>query len=213
MGVTGAGEPSVGGVGTMGETIRRLRRRAGFSQASFGAHIAMHRNYVGVIERGGIPNVGLETLRRLAGGLEVSIAVLASSYDRKRRDEARTTAMRGGRDGGWTAAEGAARLGQAIRVLRLHQQLTQAELAQAADIHRSHFASLEAGEKLNPGIRTIAGIAHALEPLGARSTLLPLFAQAFSGEIAVVDVYATTTAAKPSGPRGARPVPHSGVTP
>lgn len=194
----------------MGETIRRLRQRAGFSQVSFGVQIGMHRNYVGVIERGGIPNVGLETLRRFAGGLEVSIAVLTSSYE---RDDTRTPAKGSAQDRGWTAAEGATRLGQAIRVIRRHQQLTQVELARAAEIHRSHFASLEAGEKLNPGIRTIAGIARALEPLGAGPPLLPRFAQVFSGEIAVVDVYATATAAKPSGPQGARSLPRSDATP
>jgi transcriptional regulator with XRE-family HTH domain len=194
----------------MGETIRRLRRRAGFSQVSFGAHIGMHRNYVGAIERGGIPNVGLETLRRFADGLEVSIAVLASSYERA---DTSTPADAPTQGSGWTAEEGAARLGQAIRVIRLHQQLTQVELARTAEIHRSHFVSLEAGEKLNPGIRTIAGIAHALEPLGAGPSLLPLFAQVFSGEVAVVDVYATATAAKPSGHRGAGSVPRSGATP
>ena len=181
----------------MGETIRRLRRRAGFGQVSFGLHIGMHRNYVGVIERGGIPNVGLETLRRFAGGLDVSIAVLASSYE---RDGTNAPAKGSTRDSGWTAAKGAARLGQAIRVIRLHQQLTQVELARASDLHRSHFASLEAGEKLNPGIRTIAGVARALEPLGAGPPLLPLLTQVFSGEVAVVDVYTTVTAAKPSGP-------------
>lgn len=209
MGVTGAGATSVGGAGAVGETIRHLRQRAGFSQVTFGAHIGMHRNYVGVIERGGIPNVGLGTLRRFAGGLEVSLAVLARSYE---QGAVRPPASRFPQHSGWSAAEGAATLGQAIRVLRRHEQLTQVELARTAQMHRSHFASLEAGDKLNPGIRTIAGIAHALEPLGTRTTLLPLLAQAFSGEIPVVDVYATITAANPSGPRGTRPLPRSGAT-
>lgn len=194
----------------MGETIRHLRVRAGLSQGAFGARIGMHRNYVGVVERGGIPNVGLATLRRFAGGLEVSVAVLARSYE---REELRPLAKHSPPGGGWTAAGGSASLGQAIRVLRRHEGLTQGELARTAEIHRSHFASLEAGEKLNPGIRTVAGIAHALQPLGSRAALLPLLAQVFSGEIAVADAYAAAVAAHPSGPRRARPVPRSGATP
>lgn len=211
MGVTGAGEPCASGAIAMGATIRRLRQQAGFSQVGFGARIGMHRNYVGAIERGGIPNVGLNTLQRIAGGLEVSVGVLAGSYEHASADTTTEHPVDAPVDP--IAVVGATTLGEAIRALRLDRGLTQTQLAQAGGVHRSHLANLEVGTKANPGIRTIAAIARALEPLDRRPPLLPLLAQVFSGEIVVADIRATTMAAKSSGPRSARLIPHSGVTP
>jgi len=218
MGATGAGESSgvvSSGAHTMGATIRALRRRAGFSQAAFGSLIGMHRNYFGVIERGGVPNVGLETVQRIAGGLDVSIAVLAVSYvdpvadgeplGRRVDAPARPTE-------GWRASDGARELGRAIRALRLDRELTQAELAEQAAMHRSHLASIEAGEKPNPGIATIASIACGLRHGDREPPLLPLLAQTFTGELTVAELRTTVAATRPSGSQGARPFP-PGVTP
>lgn len=56
----------------LGQAVRALRSAAGFSQESFAAHIKVHRTFMGSIERGNT-NVSLETLERLATGLDMSI--------------------------------------------------------------------------------------------------------------------------------------------
>lgn len=212
MGATGAGEASgsVSRPSAMGATIRALRRRAGLSQMALGARIAMHHNYVGTIERGGIPNPGLETVDRIARGLDVSIAVLAGRF----AHPASAASPRGSAEGTKRdALAGACELGDAIRAVRHDLALTQTELAQAAQLNRSHLASIEAGMKPNPGIGTILNIACGLDPTSGEPYLLVPLAQTFTGELTVADLRTTVAAARPSGPNGARPVPRSGATP
>lgn len=52
-------------------TVRSLRVAAGFSQESFAHHVKVHRTFMSSIERGRI-NVSLETIERLAHGLDMS---------------------------------------------------------------------------------------------------------------------------------------------
>ncbi|HZV75383.1 MAG TPA: helix-turn-helix transcriptional regulator [Conexibacter sp.] len=194
----------------MGATIRALRGHAHLSQVAFGARMAMHHNYLGALERGGVPNPGLETVDRVARGLDVSIAVLADSYANPPTDGALRIDAGSGRSGrGIGAEEGAQVLGEAIRLVRRRRGLTQAQLADAAALHRSHLGSIEAGEKPNPGIGTIASIARGLGADGAEPSLLPLLAQTFAGELTVADLRAML-AVKPSGSSGARSVPYAG---
>ena len=56
----------------LGQAIRELRSAAGYSQASFAAKIKVHRTFMGTIERGNT-NVSLDTLERLARGLEMGV--------------------------------------------------------------------------------------------------------------------------------------------
>lgn len=56
----------------LAQTVRRLRSAAGFSQEAFAAKVKVHRTFMSSIERGKT-NVSLETLERLAGGLEIHV--------------------------------------------------------------------------------------------------------------------------------------------
>ncbi len=56
----------------LAQTIRALRSAAGFSQEGFAAEINVHRTFMSSIERGKT-NVSLETLERLAEGLDMHV--------------------------------------------------------------------------------------------------------------------------------------------
>jgi transcriptional regulator with XRE-family HTH domain len=58
-----------------GCAIRDARRERGFGQEAFAAHAGMDRSYVGAIERGEF-NVSLETMARLAAGLDTNVSQL-----------------------------------------------------------------------------------------------------------------------------------------
>jgi transcriptional regulator with XRE-family HTH domain len=53
-----------------GRAVREVRVEHGFSQEGFAAHATLDRSYYGAIERG-VFNVSLETIVKLAAGLDV----------------------------------------------------------------------------------------------------------------------------------------------
>ena len=59
----------------LGQVIRSLRERAGYSQERFGFAIKRHRTYVGLLERGKA-NPTVKTLYLMAEGLGVSVPEL-----------------------------------------------------------------------------------------------------------------------------------------
>lgn len=93
----------------LGHTVRELRAAAGYSQESFAARIKVHRTFMGTIERGKT-NPSLDTIERLAKGLEMSVwellrtaerfaasgarARATGSYDRRGKLERETAALR-----------------------------------------------------------------------------------------------------------------------
>ncbi len=59
----------------LGRAIREIRVERGFSQEGFAARAKLDRSYYGAIERGEF-NVSLETITKLATGLETTAAAL-----------------------------------------------------------------------------------------------------------------------------------------
>jgi transcriptional regulator with XRE-family HTH domain len=191
----------------MGATIRALRGHAHISQTTLGRRVSMHANYLGAIERGEIHNPGLETVDRIAAGLDVSVAVLARSYAAASEEIALRVDATGGRPQQLATPYDAKALGAAIRIVRRAVGLTQAQLAAIAGLHRNHVGSVELGEQPMRGIATIARIAHGLSVgIGADTSVLPLLVQTFTGEATLSRVWALV-ASKPSGPLDARTLP------
>jgi transcriptional regulator with XRE-family HTH domain len=56
----------------LARAVRALRFEAGFSQEAFAARVKIHRTFMSLIERGKT-NVSVETLERLAEGLNMSV--------------------------------------------------------------------------------------------------------------------------------------------
>jgi len=68
----------------LGRTVRELRARNNLSQEDLGKRVAMHRNYVGTIERGEA-NVGFLNLLRVVAALGVSLSEFVDVWDRQLR--------------------------------------------------------------------------------------------------------------------------------
>jgi transcriptional regulator with XRE-family HTH domain len=66
----------------LGQRIRELRARAGFSQESFADHCKLHRTYQGGIERGE-HNLTIQTLMTVAKGLGVSMSKLLEDIEKQ----------------------------------------------------------------------------------------------------------------------------------
>ena len=52
----------------LGQAVRRLREKGGYSQEGFADHVGVHRTYMGAVERGE-QNISLANLERIAHGL------------------------------------------------------------------------------------------------------------------------------------------------
>ena len=59
----------------VGFNIRKLREQQGISQEKLAALAALHRAYIGQIERGE-KNIGLKNLEKIDRGLNVSVQIL-----------------------------------------------------------------------------------------------------------------------------------------
>jgi transcriptional regulator with XRE-family HTH domain len=64
----------------LGERVRRLRTKQGYSQEAFADHIGVHRTFMGTVERGE-SNLSLQNLARIASGLGISLAKLFTGID------------------------------------------------------------------------------------------------------------------------------------
>jgi transcriptional regulator with XRE-family HTH domain len=66
----------------LGNRIRELRRKKGFSQESFADHCGLHRTYMGGIERGE-HNLTIQTALTIARGLDITVAKLLSGIEKQ----------------------------------------------------------------------------------------------------------------------------------
>lgn len=65
-----------------GRALRRLREAAGRSQEDLAAAAGVHRNYVGLLERG-LRAPGLLVLNQLAGALGTTMSALLAEVERE----------------------------------------------------------------------------------------------------------------------------------
>ena len=70
----------------LGEYLRSVRERRGWSQEDLASECGLHRTYIGAVERGEY-NVTLLTLRRITDALGISLldAVKGTSRGRRKR--------------------------------------------------------------------------------------------------------------------------------
>ena len=191
----------------LGATIRALRAHAGLSQEALGKRAEIVLMHVGALERGEVPNAGLEPLSRVAYGLGVSLGVLAESYAAPPENGAlRVDATKWPPPSRRPTGDATA-LGKAIRLIRQGRRLSQERLALEGGLHRNHLQSIEAGEKRNPSLASIARIARGLQG-DAEEGPLPLLTRIFNGEATLADMRATSSS-KPSGPSDAHRLPHA----
>jgi XRE family transcriptional regulator, regulator of sulfur utilization len=66
----------------IGDRVRELRTEAGLSQEALAHRLRLHRNYVGLVERGE-RSLSLETLARVARTLGVSLAEFFAPFQKR----------------------------------------------------------------------------------------------------------------------------------
>lgn len=68
----------------LGDELRAWRLKRGFSQEELAGRAHLHRNYIGLLERGQ-RNVTLLVLEEIAAKLDVTITELVSAAERRSR--------------------------------------------------------------------------------------------------------------------------------
>ena len=66
----------------LGQRVRELRRKAGFSQEGFADACGVHRTYMGAIERGE-RNLSFHNLVKISQALGITLSQLLSGVERK----------------------------------------------------------------------------------------------------------------------------------
>ena len=66
----------------LGKRIRELRSQKGFSQESFADHCALHRTYMGGIERGE-HNLTMNTVLTISKGLGITMSELLAGMEKE----------------------------------------------------------------------------------------------------------------------------------
>ena len=66
----------------LGQRIRELRVKQGYSQESFADHCGVHRTFMGTIERGE-SNLSFSNLVKIARGLGITLARLLSGLEKR----------------------------------------------------------------------------------------------------------------------------------
>lgn len=105
---------------TTGETIRRIRRSIGMTQAELGAHLHLTQPAVSQLEHDGPASHDLRVLRRVARALQVPLAILVAESDEeadvRRRQFFKTSAFGVGAVAGGADAEVRVSAGTGVRV-------------------------------------------------------------------------------------------------
>ncbi len=64
----------------LGNAVRQLRKRAGFSQEAFADAVGVHRTYMGAVERGEV-NISIDNIERIAKALKISAGDLLAEAE------------------------------------------------------------------------------------------------------------------------------------
>ncbi len=65
----------------LGQRVRDLRSKQGFSQESFADHCGVHRTFMGAVERGET-NISFQNLVKVSMGLDITLAQLLAGVER-----------------------------------------------------------------------------------------------------------------------------------
>jgi transcriptional regulator with XRE-family HTH domain len=68
----------------LGQRIRDLRKKQGYSQESFADHCGVHRTFMGTIERGE-SNLNFSNLVKISRSLGITLSQLLSGLEKKAR--------------------------------------------------------------------------------------------------------------------------------
>jgi transcriptional regulator with XRE-family HTH domain len=66
----------------LGQRVRELRTKLGFSQEAFADHCGVHRTFIGTIERGET-NLSFQNLAKMAQGLGITVAKLVAGIEQR----------------------------------------------------------------------------------------------------------------------------------
>lgn len=77
----------------LGQRIRELRSKQGYSQESFADHCGVHQTFMGTIERGE-SNLSFSNLVKVAEGLGITLAQLLSGLEKKAAQSAKERSSR-----------------------------------------------------------------------------------------------------------------------
>jgi len=66
----------------LGQRIRELRLKQGYSQEAFADHCGVHRTFMGTVERGE-SNLSFQNLARIARSLEITLSELLSGIEKR----------------------------------------------------------------------------------------------------------------------------------
>ena len=66
----------------LGERIRELRKKAGYSQEAFADAAGVHRTYMGTLERGEA-NVSLSNLNKISTALGITLSELFRTIEKR----------------------------------------------------------------------------------------------------------------------------------
>jgi transcriptional regulator with XRE-family HTH domain len=77
----------------LGERIRELRKKAGYSQESFADAAGVHRTYMGTLERGEA-NVSLGNLHKISKALGITLSELFKTVEKRAEGFSKDEAQR-----------------------------------------------------------------------------------------------------------------------
>jgi transcriptional regulator with XRE-family HTH domain len=86
-------QPEIALQRALGDRVRELRKKAGYSQEGFADAAGVHRTYIGTLERGEA-NVSLGNLQKVSKALEITLSELFRTVEKRAEVSRRTLTKR-----------------------------------------------------------------------------------------------------------------------